>query len=148
MRPPITTRTPASRRFRAWARPWLPYPMMATVSGSRGSMGAKAGSRMIRMGISGDPSPRGPASNADCAARNGGIGRSFFGAYYPSGADGKLTGVLWQTTGDGRMTSTRELFERHRLRCTQQRVALYEALASCKSHPTAEELFQYVKPAS
>lgn len=43
------------------------------------------------------------------------------------------------------MTPTRELFERHRLRCTQQRLALYEALAANKRHPTAEELFQGVR---
>ena len=44
------------------------------------------------------------------------------------------------------MTSTRELFNRHNLRCTSQRVALYEALVAHDSHPTAEELFRLVKP--
>lgn len=44
------------------------------------------------------------------------------------------------------MTSTRELFTQHNLRCTSQRMALYEALHACKSHPTAEELFSGVKP--
>jgi hypothetical protein len=28
---PITTLIPLSRRFRAWACPWLPYPRIATV---------------------------------------------------------------------------------------------------------------------
>lgn len=44
------------------------------------------------------------------------------------------------------MPSTRELFNQHNLRCTTQRVALYEALMASHSHPTAEELFQLVKP--
>ncbi len=44
------------------------------------------------------------------------------------------------------MKSTRDLFARHRLRCTTQRVALFEALHGTKSHPTAEELFSMVKP--
>jgi Fe2+ or Zn2+ uptake regulation protein len=42
--------------------------------------------------------------------------------------------------------STRELFNRHSLRCTRQRVALYDALCSCVSHPTAEELYRMVQP--
>jgi Fe2+ or Zn2+ uptake regulation protein len=41
---------------------------------------------------------------------------------------------------------TRELFAQHNLRCTRQRVAVYEALCECKCHPTAEQLFQLVKP--
>ena len=41
--------------------------------------------------------------------------------------------------------STRDLFNRHSLRCTRQRVALYEALRQCKSHPTAEELYRMVR---
>lgn len=44
------------------------------------------------------------------------------------------------------MTTTRELFTQHNLRCTSQRMALYEALHDCTSHPTAEELFSQVKP--
>lgn len=40
----------------------------------------------------------------------------------------------------------RSLFSRHGLRCTRQRENLYKALASVKSHPTAEELFQMVSP--
>ncbi|UCD76129.1 MAG: transcriptional repressor [Phycisphaerales bacterium] len=44
------------------------------------------------------------------------------------------------------MTSTRQLFNQHNLRCTSQRMALYEALAAHDSHPTAEELFRLVKP--
>lgn len=37
-----------------------------------------------------------------------------------------------------------QLFSRHRLRCTRQRRALYEALISTRSHPTADQLFQKV----
>ena len=43
--------------------------------------------------------------------------------------------------------TTRELFARHKLRCTAQRLALYEALRGCKTHPTAEELYQRVRQA-
>jgi len=39
---------------------------------------------------------------------------------------------------------TRELFAEHDLRCTPQRKALYEALRSCRDHPTVEELHQRV----
>jgi len=35
---------------------------------------------------------------------------------------------------------TRELFGRHRLRCTRQRVLVYESLRSTDRHPTAEDL--------
>jgi Fe2+ or Zn2+ uptake regulation protein len=42
--------------------------------------------------------------------------------------------------------ATRDLFAKHHLRCTQQRVAVYDALANTKSHPTAEEIFRLVKP--
>ena len=41
---------------------------------------------------------------------------------------------------------TRELFTKHSLRCTKQRMALYDALRQCTSHPTAEELYRLVKP--
>lgn len=41
---------------------------------------------------------------------------------------------------------TRELFNRHSLRCTKQRIALYDALCQCASHPTAEELYRMVRP--
>ena len=41
---------------------------------------------------------------------------------------------------------TRNLFTQHSLRCTTQRVALFDTLCACKSHPTAEELFSMVKP--
>lgn len=34
----------------------------------------------------------------------------------------------------------------HDLRCTTQRMAIYESLRECKRHPTAEELFQIVRP--
>jgi len=42
--------------------------------------------------------------------------------------------------------NTRELLAHHRIRCTAQRRALYEALVADKSHPTAEELYRSVKP--
>ncbi|MCZ6836662.1 MAG: transcriptional repressor [Planctomycetota bacterium] len=45
------------------------------------------------------------------------------------------------------MTSTRQLFTQNNLRCTTQRIALFDTLCACKSHPTAEELFGMVKPA-
>ncbi|MCI0363181.1 MAG: transcriptional repressor [Phycisphaerales bacterium] len=41
--------------------------------------------------------------------------------------------------------STHELFTRHSLRCTRQRIAIYEALRQCMNHPTAEELFRMVQ---
>lgn len=44
------------------------------------------------------------------------------------------------------MDDTRNIFARHRLRCTEQRRALYEALRDTKSHPTAEELFHLAVP--
>ena len=44
------------------------------------------------------------------------------------------------------MMNTRYLFIRSSLRCTTQRVALFDTLRNCKSHPTAEELFRMVKP--
>lgn len=44
------------------------------------------------------------------------------------------------------MSCTRELFQRHRLRCTKQRMAIYEALRESRSHPTAEAIFKMVKP--
>ena len=40
---------------------------------------------------------------------------------------------------------TRSLFERCGLRVTRQREVLYEALASTKSHPTADELYHAVR---
>lgn len=43
---------------------------------------------------------------------------------------------------------TRDLFTRHALRCTRQRVEVYSALASTKSHPTAEELHRMVESRS
>lgn len=42
------------------------------------------------------------------------------------------------------MIPTRTLFERHGLRCTRQRVEIYEALAATKCHPTAEQLHRMV----
>lgn len=42
------------------------------------------------------------------------------------------------------LPATRELLERHGIRCTRQRVELYETLAACKSHPTAEQLHRLV----
>ena len=41
--------------------------------------------------------------------------------------------------------STRDLFETHSLRCTCQRLALYDALKASMNHPTAEELYRVVK---
>ncbi len=40
---------------------------------------------------------------------------------------------------------TKELFNSQGLRCTRQRLEVYEALAMSKRHPTAEELFRTVK---
>jgi len=37
-----------------------------------------------------------------------------------------------------------ELFAQHGLRCTKQRMALYEALSQSKAHPTADQLFREV----
>jgi Fe2+ or Zn2+ uptake regulation protein len=42
--------------------------------------------------------------------------------------------------------STRELFAEHNLRCTKQRMAVFESLRGCKSHPTADELLMLVSP--
>jgi Fur family peroxide stress response transcriptional regulator len=44
------------------------------------------------------------------------------------------------------VTDTRELFAKHSLRCTRQRVAVFEALRESGGHPTAEELYRLVKP--
>ena len=44
------------------------------------------------------------------------------------------------------LISTRDLFTHRRLRCTRQRVALYDALRMCKSHPSADELYQLAAP--
>jgi Fe2+ or Zn2+ uptake regulation protein len=44
------------------------------------------------------------------------------------------------------VSEIRELFNRHGLRCTRQRLAIYEALCACRSHPTAEALYKQVKP--
>jgi Fur family peroxide stress response transcriptional regulator len=41
-------------------------------------------------------------------------------------------------------THIKNLFAEHGLRCTQQRVSLYEALASSDNHPTADELYKQV----
>lgn len=43
------------------------------------------------------------------------------------------------------MDCTRELFHRHRLRCTRQRLAIYEALRDSNGHPTAEMIYKAVK---
>ncbi len=42
------------------------------------------------------------------------------------------------------MEHTRAIFCQHGLRCTQQRLALYQALCDTPSHPTAEELYTLV----
>ena len=44
------------------------------------------------------------------------------------------------------MQSTRELFVESGLRCTTQRTAIYDALRANTCHPTAEELYQIVRP--
>lgn len=41
---------------------------------------------------------------------------------------------------------TRELFVQRGLRCTKQRLAIYEALRASRTHPTAEALYRMVKP--
>ncbi len=38
------------------------------------------------------------------------------------------------------------MFASHGLRCTKQRIALYQALAATTAHPTADELFREVSP--
>jgi Fur family transcriptional regulator, ferric uptake regulator len=43
------------------------------------------------------------------------------------------------------MTETRDLFASKNLRCTQQRMTVYQALAACKLHPTAEQLHALVR---
>lgn len=43
------------------------------------------------------------------------------------------------------MMAIRRLFTEHGLRCTRQRVAIYDRLRASKSHPTAEELFEDVR---
>lgn len=43
------------------------------------------------------------------------------------------------------MMGIRRLFTEHGLRCTRQRVAIYDRLRGSKSHPTAEELFEDVR---
>ena len=40
---------------------------------------------------------------------------------------------------------TRDLFQQHGLRCTKQRIALYEALRKARNHPTADELYRLVR---
>jgi Fur family peroxide stress response transcriptional regulator len=40
---------------------------------------------------------------------------------------------------------TRELFANHNLRCTRQRLALFQTLRACKTHPTADELYRMVQ---
>ncbi|MHC4416101.1 MAG: Fur family transcriptional regulator [Planctomycetota bacterium] len=44
------------------------------------------------------------------------------------------------------MATTRDLFAGHNLRCTSQRLALYEALCRRNDHPTAERLYRTAKP--
>jgi Fur family peroxide stress response transcriptional regulator len=41
-------------------------------------------------------------------------------------------------------SDTRELFARHGLRCTKQRLEVYETLCKTMSHPTAEELHSII----
>ncbi len=44
------------------------------------------------------------------------------------------------------MGTIRNLFADRNLRCTTQRLAIYEALCQRMDHPTAEELYRMVKP--
>jgi len=49
-------------------------------------------------------------------------------------------------TGDQRLvTSTRDIFTRHGLRCTPQRRAIYDALRNTPAHPTAEAIYRQVQ---
>ena len=41
--------------------------------------------------------------------------------------------------------NTRDLLAKHSLRCTRQRMAVYEALVAFDGHPTAEELFRLAR---
>lgn len=43
------------------------------------------------------------------------------------------------------MLSTRELFAKHQLRCTRQRMLVYDVLRETACHPTAEELHRQVE---
>lgn len=43
------------------------------------------------------------------------------------------------------MIDLRPLFAKHGLRCTEQREAIYRALASTTAHPTAEEIFHALR---
>ena len=43
------------------------------------------------------------------------------------------------------MSPARSIFVRHGLRCTKQRLAIYDALAGTASHPTAEQLYEVVR---
>lgn len=42
------------------------------------------------------------------------------------------------------MHDTRSVFESKGLRCTRRRIELYETLAACRCHPTAEQLHRLV----
>ncbi len=42
------------------------------------------------------------------------------------------------------MIDTRQMLARFGIRCTKQRQDIFDALAACKSHPTAEQLHQMV----
>jgi Fe2+ or Zn2+ uptake regulation protein len=56
-------------------------------------------------------------------------------------------GRLGQPHVGGRavLMTTRDLFNRHSLRCTRQRIALYDTLRKCRNHPTAEELYRMAR---
>jgi Fe2+ or Zn2+ uptake regulation protein len=43
------------------------------------------------------------------------------------------------------LTTIREVLDRNGLRCTRQRELIFDALASTRAHPTAEELFHSVR---
>ncbi|MEZ6211407.1 MAG: transcriptional repressor [Phycisphaerales bacterium] len=42
------------------------------------------------------------------------------------------------------MIDTKQMLAKHGIRCTKQRQEIYDALAACKTHPTAEQLHQLV----
>lgn len=49
------------------------------------------------------------------------------------------------TTMSANTVDLRSLFREHGLRCTRQREVIFDALATCRSHPTAEELLGMVR---
>lgn len=53
--------------------------------------------------------------------------------------------LAMQTTSPATTTQhVRDVFTEHSLRCTRQRLVLYEALCATTEHPTADQLFQTI----